>query len=127
MPKDLHSALRTEVVSEASGGGIRFLLVRLQSGKADIVHSLHAGLQTMTLSRVRASDFLAHLGFALSPCAFMPVGTCLVREVDDAFDVGGFARAFADAWNSFQGAAEHLNQCGLQVVESEDSGGVSRD
>src|SRR5712691_615259 len=58
MPKDLHSALQTEQVSEASGGGVRFLLVRLQRGKTDIVYSLHAGLQTMTLSRVRTTDFL---------------------------------------------------------------------
>jgi hypothetical protein len=122
MPRDLHSALGTETVSEATGGGVRFLLVRLQRGKTDIVHSLHAGLQTLELSRVRTTNFLAHLGFTPSPCAFLPAGDCLVRKVDGTFDVGGFARGFADGWSALHEADRHLNECGLQVTESKDSG-----
>src|SRR5947208_2948437 len=118
MPRDLHSALKVEQIGDATGGGVRFLVVRLQYGKEDFSHSVHADPQMFFSSGVQTADYLGNLGFNVSDCAFLS-GNCLVRPVAEGFDVSAFATAFESAWGAYKGAGDHLSACGLVKARGE--------
>jgi squalene cyclase len=82
MARDLHSALKVDRIGEAVGGSVRFLLVRLQYGKADIAYGLHANPQMFEIGLVQPANYLENLGFQVSDCAFFR-GRCLVSEVTE--------------------------------------------
>ncbi len=118
--KDLHSALKTEVVKQHQSGGVNYVLVRLQHTKTDISHSLHADPGGFSTSGLPRSGVLAHLGFRLSDCNFIAGRKCFAREVADGFDLPGFAEGFTRCFNALNEADMHFRQCGVYIVE--DSG-----
>jgi hypothetical protein len=112
MVRDLHSAPKVDRIGEAIGGGVRFLLVRLQYGKADIAYALHANPEAFTLSGVQTADYLQNLGFEVSACGFFG-HRCLAREVAENSDPAAFAAAFDNGWGAYKSASDHLRACGL--------------
>jgi hypothetical protein len=112
MARDLHSALKVDRIGEAVGGGVRFLLVWLQYGKADIAYGLHANPQMFEMGLVQPANYLENLGFQVSDCAFLG-SRCLVTEIKETFDTAAFAASFERGWAAYRDAGNHLAPCGL--------------
>jgi hypothetical protein len=93
------------------------VLVRLQYSKTDISHSLHAFSTSFSTSGLQRPGVLAHLGFRLSDCSFIPGGKCLAREVAEGFDLPGFAEAFSRCFSALNEADKDFRQCGIYVVK----------
>ena len=84
MSRDLHQALDTAVIDKHGLGGVNYVKVRLQHGKTDVTHSLHAEQTTFNLSgRFTEAHLLHRLGFAQSQCAFVGRGQCVAKEVPE--------------------------------------------
>jgi hypothetical protein len=112
----MHEALAVEEVSKHSSTGLEYAVVRLQKGKTDIRHTLHARPSLFTLSgNVTAADLLQRLGFSVGPCAFVPGGQCLAREVAADFDVPRFARTVDSAFSDLQTGIRLLFDCGFYL------------
>ena len=114
----LHSALKTEVQKNVVEAGISYTYLRLQHGKDQIEHSLHARPNTHTTSGMQTTDLLAHLGFRRSGCPFQQP-ECYVRSVQDHFDVNGFAQAFGVSYKAFERADQHFRACGILLNQPE--------
>lgn len=113
--RDLHSALKTDVLGQFQAGGVSYVLVRLQYGRSDISYSLHASAMTSFSSGLQIPGVLTHLDFEASNCIFIPGGRCLVREVADGFDLHRFSEAFTRCFNALNEADKHFQQCGIHV------------
>ena len=110
--RNLHAAPKVDRLGESNGGGVKFLLVRLQYGKTDIAYALHANPQTYSTGLVQTPDYLQNLGFAVSECGFFH-GQCLVREVQEGLDTAAFAAAFDSGWAAYRDAGNHFAACGM--------------
>jgi hypothetical protein len=110
--KDLHSALKTEILREMEGGGVHFGLVRHQWSREDMGFSLHADPRTFSSYGVQKTDFLPALGFQHLACAFLK-GNCYARWVPEGFDVDAFASDFQESYSSLTAAEGALRECGL--------------
>ncbi|HBA39449.1 MAG TPA: hypothetical protein DCZ05_06835 [Deltaproteobacteria bacterium] len=117
--RDLHSALKTDVIGQHQAGGVSYVLVRLQHSKTEISHSLHASSMSFSTSGLQRPGMLLGLGFELSNCSFIPGGKCFAREVADGFDLPTFAEAFTRCFNALNEADRHFQQCGIYVVRGE--------
>jgi len=124
--RDLHSALKTEVILSNEGGGVQFKLVRLQASKDDVAFSVHANPNTFSLSGVQTADLLAHLGFQVGSCAFFPGGKCLATFVRTDFPLKEFAESFAKAYPALREAERLLGDCGF-VLDRPDRFSLSGD
>lgn len=115
---DLHSALKTTIVGDHADGGIRYLQVRLQSGKDSFRDTLHARPNTFSTSGFQTTDFLSLIGFNRSPCAFHQA-ECFCREVSSELDLPQLAAAINKGLVLVQEADRHLEQCGLFIDQPE--------
>lgn len=115
--RDLHSALKTEVVLSVEGGGVQFKLVRLQSSKDDVAFSVHANPSTFSFSGVQTAGLLTHLGFQAGSCAFFPGGRCLAAAVRADFPLKEFAESFSKAYPSLREAERLLGECGFVLTK----------
>ena len=113
MSDPLHVALKTEPAGKADGGGVEFLLMRLQEGRDRIAYSLHARPHTFSSAGIQTTDLLDVLGFERSRCAFMVGGECYARAVPEGLDIQAFADAFPRAYEAIGRAERHFNACGL--------------
>ncbi len=120
--RDLHSALKTEIVGTAADGGVDYKLVRLQSSKDDITYSLHAYPSGFSLSGIQREGLLGHLGFKIGSCAFFPQGKCLARAVSAEFPLADFAMAFSSAYATLGDTERQLEACCFRL----DGAGHSR-
>jgi TIR domain len=116
--QDLHSALKTSVLAEASGAGIIFKHVRLQHGRDAFTDTLHAHPSASTTSGIQTTDFLHFLGFRRSPCAFHR-SECYCRIVEKDTDVASLTRAVGVAFGQFGKAADELESCGVRIEQPE--------
>ena len=117
--RDLHSALKTEVVLSVEGGGVQFKLVRLQSSKDDVAFSVHANPSTFSFSGVQTADLLTHLGFQAGSCAFFPGDRCLAAAVRTDFPLKEFAESFSKAYPALREAERLLGECGFVLTQPE--------
>ena len=62
MARDIHQALKTEIVKEASGGGCNFTLVRMQWSRYEVGFGLHANPTTYSMAGFQRTDFVNLLG-----------------------------------------------------------------
>lgn len=115
---NLHSALKTTVVSSHNEGGINYILVRLQNGKDDFVETLHARPNTFSTSGFQTTDFLSLLGFSRSGCAFHQ-SECFCRQVPEGLDIKGLSADIGKSFQIFQNAVSHLENCGLFIEQPE--------
>ena len=115
---DLHSALKTSVLSSHTDAGIHYLLVRLQNGKDDYLDTLHARPNTWSTAGFQSTDFLSLIGFNRSGCAFHQ-SECFCRQVREDLDLGGLSSAIGKSFSVFQKAVSHLENCGLLVEQPE--------
>lgn len=118
---DLHSALKTEVISRTSGEGVQILLVRLQHSKDQISHSLHIRPTSFSTYGVQMTDLLAILGFERSLCVFVN-GECYAKEVDESFDVALFATTLKPMHEALFQAQKHFENCGFLIDRPEGLG-----
>lgn len=79
--------------------------MRLQDGKDDISHGLHARVTTGT-----AGLLLNRLGFQKKPCQFTGNGQCFCKGLDPAITLDAFFGAFEKALSSFRQAEQALGQ-----------------
>ncbi len=115
--RDLHSSLKTEIIGQHQASGVNYALARLQHGKTDVSHSLHAYPASYTLSDFSTPGYLRYLGFQESNCSFFPSGKCFVREVGANFDMKGFADTFGRSFNALSDANKHFTECGIYIVK----------
>ncbi|MFH1781512.1 MAG: TIR domain-containing protein [Patescibacteria group bacterium] len=114
--KDLHVALKNEIIGEEKASGVSGILVKHQQSKTDIYYSLHIGLSSMSVSGgIQQTDFAARLGFQLQKCAFQPSRRCYAIEVPENFDYKGFIRAFEGTYSKLRSAQGDLNKCGIHI------------
>lgn len=113
---ELHSALMTEVIASAEGGGVQFKLVQLQNSKEDIKYSVHADPRTFSFSGPQRPDLLAHIGFQVCDCAFFDNKKCLANLVPPNFALPDFAKAFALAFEMLEKADRTLGTCGYFIT-----------
>lgn len=116
--RDLHAALKTEVVNTADGGGVPFLVVRLQNSREDVSFSLHAAPNSHSTAGIQTTDFLNYLGFVRGHCAFVN-GDCYSRAILENFDLPAFAIAFANAYQVLDKAERALDKCGFFLPQPE--------
>lgn len=116
--KNLHSALKTTVVSSHNGDGINYILVRLQNGKDDFIETLHARPNAYSSSGFQTTDFLSLLGFSRSGCAFHQ-SECFCRQVPEGLDIKGLSTDIGKSFQTFQNAVSHLENCGLFIGQPE--------
>lgn len=103
--RDLHRALKIETLGHRQVQGADFLLVRLQDGKDDISHSLHA---RVTIGMI--GILLNHLGFQKKPCQFTGDGQCFCKALGPEITLDTFFKAFEEALASFRQAEQALGQ-----------------
>lgn len=116
--RDLHAALKTEVVGTAAGGGVQFAVARLQDSKEDIRFSLHAAPNQWSSAGIQTTDYLNYLGFERGACAFVR-GECYSRQIPSDFDLTNFAIAFANSYATLEEAEKHLDKCGFFLPQPE--------
>lgn len=116
--RDLHSALKTEIIASAEGGGVQFKLLKLQSSKEDVTYSIHANPTSFSFSGLQTADLLAHIGFKAGSCAFFPGGKCLANAVRPDFPLMEFAESFAQAYPALCEAQKQLRECGFAIDRS---------
>lgn len=114
----LHSALKTTVIGNHAGGGINYILVRLQNGKDNFVDSLHARPNNFSTSGFQATDFLSLLGFIRSECAFHG-SECFCRQVPKGVELKGLSSDIGKSFQIFQNSVSRLENCGLFVEQPE--------
>lgn len=116
MARDLHSALKTEVLDKISHDGLEAALVRLQWSKADYGFSLHVRPNSFTMSGTQRADLLDFIGFKLAECSFLR-DKCFHKEVNEGFDTRGFLQAFSRAYEFFCTAESLLGSCGFYIEQ----------
>lgn len=120
--KDLHTALKTEVIQQASINGVDWALVRLQYTKTDIAYSLHANPTSYSSAGIQKTDYLGILGFSRSRCSFLRSMECYSSWVNEKFDLMGFTSAFTNGYRFLEDAEKKLNSCGLYLDMTEGYG-----
>ncbi|RJR51739.1 MAG: TIR domain-containing protein [Desulfobacteraceae bacterium] len=122
---DLHAALKTTIIQEASVPGLQFKHVRLQNGKDDFLDTLHVHPNSWTTSGLQSSDLLNFAGFRRSPCAFFR-SECFAKAIPESFDVDGFAQSAVKALKHLQEGERHLENCGIVIPQPEGWGTGTR-
>ena len=119
MSRDIHQALKTEVIKETNGGGCNFALVQMQWGKTDKALGLHANPTTWSTAGFQRTDFLRLLGFQRGRCPFMIGGECYSQFVQTNFDLDRFSGMFDQAYQQLSGADRDLEACGYPLPQPE--------
>jgi hypothetical protein len=115
--RDLHTALKSEVIEKCHASGVDYVLARLQHGKSEVSYSLHAYPMSYTFSsELNTIRLLQHLEFQENKCPFFPSGICLGREVQEGFDAKEFSNAFGRSFAALSDANKHFKECGLYIV-----------
>ena len=119
MARDIHQALKTEIVKEASGGGCNFTLVRMQWSRYEVGFGLHANPTTYSMAGFQRTDFVNLLGFHRSACSFLPASQCYSRFVPETFEVDSFAERFDQSFQKLLAAEKDLEVCGYVLPQPE--------
>ncbi|HEY3780305.1 MAG TPA: TIR domain-containing protein [Fimbriimonadaceae bacterium] len=115
--RDLHNALKVEVVDSAFGG-INASLLKLQWGKDDVGFSVHVSPSSYTLSGLQLTDVLGFVGLARTSCPYFH-GSGYCGWVKEGFDVKAFANAVASAHDALLKAERHFQACGMKLPQPE--------
>jgi len=118
-PVELHSALKTEVLTTVEAGGTQLSLVRLIHGRDKSTLTLHANPTTFTTFGLQTTDVLSMLGFTRSACAFIVGSQCYARAVADSFDLEEFTRVFPPGSRALVEAERLFLDCGLTISSDE--------
>jgi hypothetical protein len=116
--RDLHQALKTEVLGQSRSANASCVLVKLQWGKNDMGFSLHVSPYTFSTYGFQVTDFLSHLGFQRSGCSFSENRECYSRLVDKDFDIDAFANLFDQSFQNLTESQKDLEQCGFFIGRS---------
>lgn len=112
MARDLHQALKTEVIRKSSASGCDFTLVRMQWSKTDSGVGFHVNPNSYTSAGIQTTDFLNLLGFQRSGCVFFPGGQCYSKQVPEDFDLDAFGQRFGQAYDRLDKSDSDLQACG---------------
>lgn len=118
--RDLHRALKSEVVARANSGnpGMELAVARMQYGKGDEAVGLHVRPNSYTSAGLQATDFLALLGFERSVCGLFR-GECYAAQVRPEFDVQSFSETVGEAFRAVERADQRLSTCGFLLPRTE--------
>lgn len=116
--RDLHNALKSEVVETKSVPNFQLALAKLQWGKTDFGYSVHINSNTWISSGIQGKELLEHLGLEHCACSFLQ-GECWAKSVPEGFDLSAFASTLNGAFNGMREAEKKLEACGLRLVERE--------
>ena len=111
--RDLHQALKTEVLGQSRSANANCVLAKLQWGKDDMGFSMHVSPHRFTTAGFQVTDYLSHLGFQRSDCSFSESGQCYARWVERDFDVNAFANLFDQSFQNLSDAEKNLEKCGF--------------
>ena len=118
--RDLHSALKSEVVKTINSGHLEIALARLRWGKEDNAYALHVNPTAYSSAGLQTTDFLAYLGFQRHDrCNFTRSQRCYSRWVPEDTDVEGFALAFNIGYGHLERAQHALEACGFALPQPE--------
>jgi TIR domain-containing protein len=118
---NLHSALRTELVAEASTGGVTFKHMKLTHGKDDVRFSIHVRPEEWSTAGIQRTDLLALIGFHRARCPFFGL-QCYARAANESFSVTDFAADFDRARNALLDSEHPLDKCGVSIPSPEGIG-----
>ncbi len=108
--RDHHTALRSDVVERVNAGRVAAALVKLQSGKDDVVFTLHVNPTSFATAGIQTREWLQLLGFG---CKFTGGHQCFSREVPEGYDLHGFATSFNDGFTRLEKANGDFEACGF--------------
>jgi hypothetical protein len=112
----LHHALKVEELLRHGSSGLEYALIKLQRGKSDFQHTLHARPTLYTFGGGLTPAVLLHrLGFSHGPCSFFETRECLAKQVPTDFDLPRFASAVESAFTELEAGIKLLFDCGFYV------------
>jgi len=111
--RNLHEALKTQVITSHAGNGIDVQLVQLQSGKDDVRFTVHVHVSSWTSAGVQMEDFLELAGMTESTCSFSPGNTCFAKVVPEGIEMAAFTEAISQAYNALRSAESELERCSI--------------
>ena len=112
--RDHHTALRSEILGNINAGHVQIVLARLQSGKNDVVFTLHVSSNIIYSAGLQPTHWLKLLGFRENAqCQFSSARECFSKEVTEGYDLQQFAAAFNEGFVQLQNAEEGLQACGF--------------
>ena len=119
-----HSALKFEMIANASRNHLEVAVVRLRWGKHDKRCSVHVYPSSYSVSPgLQSTDFLAYLGFSRNDaCPFTSGRACYVKWVDEGFDPDQFITVFLTAFKKLEAAEQGLQSCGFKLSQPEGLG-----
>jgi hypothetical protein len=120
--RDLHSALKTDVIGSANAEGLQLVLVRLQWAKDDSAFSLHVAPNQWSTSGLQLTDALSYLGFQRQTCPFVDLREAYCDWVNGDIDLNRFARSISQIHAQLCEAQRHLEACGFQLPQPEGYG-----
>jgi hypothetical protein len=121
MPRrDLHSALKSQILKKINAGHLEVVLALLQWGKDDKGYSLHVNPTSFSTAGLQSTDFLSYLGFERNDtCNFTDFRRCYSKWVDEGFSVESFATAFNAGFGHLGNAQRALEACGFELAQPE--------
>jgi hypothetical protein len=117
MSRDIHQALKIELIGKTNAAGCEFQTVRMQWSKTETAVGLHVNPNTFSTFGLQRTDFLSLLGFERNRCAFFSGGECFARFVRDDLDLEGFGKQFGQAYEKLERAERELQSCGYQLPQ----------
>lgn len=117
--RNLHSALKTEIVDQTMQNHLRIAKVKMQWGKEDIAFSLHVEPNQYTSYGMQTTDYLAYLGFTRNQCAFSQKGEAYCRWTTEEFDINMFSGKFFDSFKHLEESQKHFEACGYLLPQPE--------
>jgi hypothetical protein len=117
--RDLHAALKTEVVSAHDLPGLRLVLTKLVWGKDEFAFSLHAAPTSYSTYGLQMPDLLSFLGFTRSACPFTGRDECYARWIDPRLNIAALGEALTGAHGALTKAQGHLEACGFLLPQPE--------
>lgn len=118
--RDLHSALKTEVVERVNAGRAEVIKSKLQWGKDDVGYSLHVNPNSYTSAGLQITDFLGYLGFQRNDrCSFTSGQRCYAKWIDGELSLQEFATALNGGFAHLEKAERSLGACGFLLDQPE--------
>jgi hypothetical protein len=120
--RDLHSALKTDVIGKVQADGLQVVLIRLQWAKDDSAFSLHVAPNQWSSSGFQLTDTLSYLGFTRQECPFVDSRQAYCDWTSGDIDLARYAEGISKVHGHLLEAQRHLEACGFRLPQPEGYG-----
>lgn len=120
--RDLHSALKTDVIGKIQAEGLQLVLTKLQWAKDESAFSLHIAPNQFSTSGLQLTDTLSYLGFTRHQCPFVDNRQAYCDWVDGDIDISRLAAKVSETHQHLLEAQRHLQECGFPLPQPEGYG-----